>query len=224
MRVLIACEFSGVVRRAFRERGYDAWSCDLLASEDESPYHIQGDATLELLFADRWDLLIAHPPCTYLTNSGSLWLYAQDDPTSEVLKGARRWAAMREGANLFKRFLDAPVRFKAIENPIMHEHAFALIGSRATQFVQPWHFGYQELKATGFHLENLPKLKPTKVIQPPADPKIRRLWARVHQASPGPDRWKVRSRTNPGIAAAMAEQWGAHVMNKLSEGGDNGTR
>lgn len=206
MKVLIGCEFSAKVRDAFRARGHDAYSCDLLPCEGDPQFHLQCDVLELLAQRERWDLGIFHPDCTYLNNAGRRWLYEPDSAT-KPLKGAPRWAAMRKAAEFFLALQRADIPRICIENPIMHDHAFALIGSRATQFVQPWQFGYQELKATGLHLKNLPPLVPTKVLQVPRDPAVRRLWARVHQASPGPDRWKERSRTNPGIAAAMAEQW-----------------
>jgi hypothetical protein len=188
VRVLIACEFSGVVREAFRARGHDAWSCDLLPSEDDSPNHIQGNA-FDLL-DDNWDMMIAHPSCTYLCNSGVRWLHTKPG----------RWTLMEKAANDFKRFLDCRIKRKAVENPVMHKYATAIIGRRADQFVQPWWFGHPEIKATGFHLDGLPPLKPTQIVAG--------RYARVHRASPSPDRWKERSRTLMGIGKAAAEQWG----------------
>lgn len=214
MRVLIACEFSGVVRRAFRARGHEAYSCDLLPAEDgNAAHHYQADVLRVLfdrtfgLYRDDWDLLIAHPECTYLCNSGVRWLY----------KGGRgnvpdvhRWAHMIDGARFFKRLLDAPVPRKAIENPIMHGFGVDYVGSAHDQLIQPWHFGHREMKATCLWLRNLPPLRKTNVVgPPPKDPAEHRKWARVHQASPGPNRWKERSRTLPGIGDAMADQWGS---------------
>jgi hypothetical protein len=189
MRVLVACEFSGIVRAAFRARGHDAISCDLLPAEDGSPHHYQGDA-FGILDAG-WDMLIAHPACTYLCNSGVRWLYEKPD----------RWGLMEEAAGDFRAFLNCRrIPRRVVENPVMHKHAARIVGRRADQFVQPWWFGHPEIKATGFHLEGLPPLKPTRVVSGRTP--------RVHHASPGPDRWKDRSRFLPGIAEAMATQWG----------------
>ncbi len=182
MRVLIACEFSGIVRDAFIAKGHDAWSCDLLPTERPGP-HIQGDI-LEVL-AQGWDLMIAHPPCTYLAVSGARWFKDRE--------------VEQYGALLFVRALmKAPIARIAIENPI------SVISTRIRkpeQIIQPWMFGHGETKATCLWLKNLPKLKPTAVVSGRNQ--------RVHNASPGPNRWKERSRTLQGIAEAMADQWGS---------------
>lgn len=186
MKVLVACEFSGVVRRAFRERGHEAWSCDLLPSEDGSAYHFVGDVRPHLaggLFGVAWDLLIAHPPCTHLAVSGARWFHEKREEQAEALAFVRA-------------LLEAPIPRIAVENPI------SIISSRIRkpdQIVQPWQFGHGETKATCFWLKNLPKLQPTNIVEG--------RHARVHREPPGPNRWKARSRTMPGIAAAMAEQW-----------------
>lgn len=187
MRVLVACESSGEVRRAFRERGHDAWSADLLPADDGSPFHFTGDAVERL--GDGWNLLIAHPPCTRLCNSGVRWLAERD-----------LWAEMREGAALFLAFLNAPIERVAVENPVMHGHARAIIGRRADFTIQPWQFGHGEVKRTCFWTRGLPPLTPTHVVDGRE--------ARVHRLPPGQDRWKDRSKTYSGIAAAMADQWG----------------
>jgi hypothetical protein len=193
--ILVACEFSGIVRDAFIAAGHDAVSCDLLPSERPGP-HIIGDAR-DVVADVRPDLLIAHPPCTYLANSGVRWLYGG--------KGARRdesrWAEMVESAVFFSELLNAPVPMVAVENPIMHRHGRQIVGVEPTQIVQPWMFGHGEVKATCWWLHGLPPLKPTRIV---AGRK-----PRVHYASPGPDRWKERSRTLTGMAEAMAQQWGA---------------
>ena len=196
MRVLVACEYSGVVRDAFLAKGHDALSCDLLPTDVPGP-HYQGDVFD--IIDKGWDLMIAHPPCTYLSNSGVRWLYSQ--------KG--RWANMRDGAVFFRRLLIADIPRVAVENPIMHGHAAHIIGQPQTQIVQPWMFGHPETKATGLWLCSLPPLTETDNVreQMLTLPKAERN--RVHYASPGPDRWKLRSTTYTGIAQAMAEQWGA---------------
>lgn len=197
MRVLVACEFSGTVRRAFESRGHDAWSCDLLPAEDGSNRHITGDARDHL--NDGWDLLmVAHPPCTRLCNSGVRWLTTPPPgKTTEQMRGE-----LEEGAALFSAFWNAPIDRVCIENPVMHRHAKALIENYepSAQSVQPWQFGHGETKRTCFWLRNLPPLIPTDVVEGRE--------ARVHRMPPGPDRWKERSRFFKGIAEAMAEQWG----------------
>jgi hypothetical protein len=209
LRVLVACEFSGVVRRAFAARGHDAWSCDLLPAEDRSNRHIVGDAR-ELL-GDGWDLLmVAHPPCTRLCNSGVRWLHAA--PPGRTL--AEMWADLDDAVALFRAFWEAPIPRVAVENPVMHRHARERIpgAPRPSQVVQPWWFGAPAFKATGFYLRGLPPLVPTaRLVPPKPGTDEHKRWSFVHRASPGPDRWKVRARTFPAIAEAMAEQWGGHA-------------
>jgi hypothetical protein len=186
VRVLVACEFSGIVRDAFIAAGHDAVSCDLLPSERPGPHFI-GDV-LDLLvpfWNGYYDLLIAHPPCTYLAVSGARWMKDRPQETADALAFVRA-------------LLDAPVPRIALENPV------SIISSRIRkpdQIVQPWWFGHGEVKATCLWLKNLPKLVPTDIVDGRTP--------RVHFASPGPDRWKERSRTLTGIAAAMAAQWGS---------------
>lgn len=194
MKILVACEYSGRVREAFRKQGHDAWSCDILPSDDNSPYHIQGDV-LEIL-NDGWDLMVAHPPCTYLSNSGVQYLHTRPG----------RWELMREGAEFFAKLLNAPIPLIAVENPIMHKYSVEIIGRRQDQLIQPWMFGEDASKATCLWLKGLPKLTPTNVI------KKKRYANQTPSGSnkfgPGPDRWKLRSTTFQGIADAMGEQWG----------------
>jgi hypothetical protein len=196
-RVLVACEFSGTVRRAFAARGHDAWSCDLLPDEGGSNRHIVGD--VRDILADGWDLLIvAHPPCTRLCNSGVRWLFRP--PPGRT--AAQMQAELVSGAELFSACWNAPVERIAVENPVMHRHAKALIVNYRppAQSVQPWQFGHGETKRTCLWLRNLPPLVPTRIVEGRE--------ARVHRMPPGPDRWKERSRFFPGIAEAMADQWG----------------
>jgi hypothetical protein len=203
MRVLVACEFSGIVRDAFRAQGHDAWSCDLLPTEADPRWHIQGDAE-ELAYTGGWDLMIAHPPCTYLSNAGVRHLHSIPSRNGVLTKvhGAERWAAMEMGALFFKSLLDAPIPRIAVENPIMHKYAIAEIGRRQDQVVQPWMFGEPVQKAVGLWLVGLPLLLPTGPI-------CQERHQLVHKMSPSPDRAHKRSRFFPGIAAAMAAQWGA---------------
>jgi hypothetical protein len=194
MRVLIACEFSGVVRRAFRSKGHDAWSCDLLAAEDDSEFHIQGDV-FQHLHMD-WDAMIFHWPCTRICNSGVRWLYGGKGTVIDPM----RWGLMEQDAECFRKLLQAPIPKVAGENPIPHRYALKRIGRKYDQIIQPWQHGHGEMKSTCLWLRGLPLLKPTIIVDG------RR--PRVHWESPGPDRWKNRSRTLNGIASAMAEQWG----------------
>lgn len=185
-RILVACEYSGRVREAFRKLGHDAWSCDLLPAEDGSEFHEQCDVGDIIL--DKWDLVIAHPPCTYLCNSGVRWLTTEPG----------RVRKMKLACDFFKMFLELPR--VCIENPVMHGHAKKLIGVQQTQVIQPWQFGHGETKATCLWLKDLPKLLPTNIVEGRE--------GKVHAMPPGPDRGKERSRTYQGIADAMAEQWG----------------
>ncbi|MGI9360945.1 MAG: hypothetical protein ACR2O7_05175 [Parasphingorhabdus sp.] len=197
MRVLVACEFSGVVRNAFLDRGHDAWSCDLLPSEDGSNRHITGD--VRDILDDGWDLLmVAHPPCTRLCNSGVRWL--SKPPKGKTLD--QMWRELDEGASLFSDLWNADIPRIAIENPVMHKHAKERIRGyqEFAQSVQPWQFGHGETKRTCFWLKNLPKLQPTNIVEGREQ--------RVFRMPPGLDRWKERSRTFQGIASAMADQWG----------------
>jgi hypothetical protein len=197
MRVLIGCEFSGVVREAFRNNGHDAWSCDILPAEDGSRFHLQGDVRGYL--AAGWDLGIFHPPCTRLCNSGVRWL--SSPPPGKTRDQMQQ--ELRDGAELFSDMWNAPIERVCVENPVMHRHAKALIRNyqEPAQSVQPWQFGHGEVKRTCFWLRNLPPLVPTNIVEGRTP--------RVHHMSPGPNRWKERSRFFSGIAEAMATQWGS---------------
>lgn len=200
MKVLVACEFSGRVRDAFRARGHDAWSCDLIPTEVDG-LHIQGDV-FDVLGAD-WDLMIAHPPCTYLCNSGARWLYNKDGTKNED-----RWREMKVAAGFFWGLLCCGVRKIAVENPIPHKHAIKEIGRTYDQLIQPYQFGHPERKATCLWLKGLPKLKPTKDVRAEMEALPKSKAQRIHYTSPGPERAKIRSITFQGIADAMAGQWG----------------
>lgn len=198
-RVLIGCEVSGTVRRAFLARGYDAWSCDLQPAEDGSNRHIRGD--VRDLLNDGWDLLaVMHPPCTRLCNSGVRWLHVP--PPGRTAADMR--AELEEGAALFSACWNAPIERIAVENPVMHKHAKALIRNFEphAQSIQPWQFGDGEAKRTCFWLKGLPLLVPTHPAKPAT------VTHRVWRMPPGPDRQKERSRFFPGVANAMAAQWG----------------
>lgn len=201
MRVLIACECSGVVRRAFRALGHDAWSCDLKPAEDGSDHHIQGDA-IAAAYSGGWDLMIGHPECTFLANSGAKHLYA--GMRAENGPEPHRWARMGAAAAFFLTLWNAPIERIALENPVMLGHPRRLFNIQApAQTIQPWMFGHPETKATCLWLKGLPMLKATEIVAGRA--------ARVHRMAPGPNRKTDRSRTLAGIAAAMAEQWGGET-------------
>ena len=185
MNVLIACEFSGIARDAFIERGHSAFSCDLLPTEQLGP-HLLGpiEKGLNGWAGETWDLMIAFPPCTYLAVSGARWFKGREREQEEALRFVRL-------------LLNAPIRRIALENPV------GVISTRIRkpdQYIQPWEYGTPEVKRTGLWLKNLPLLEPTNIVEGRK--------TRVHYESPGPNRWKNRSRTLPGIAAAMADQWG----------------
>ena len=181
MKVLIACEFSGTVREAFRKRGHDAWSCDLLDTEILGQ-HIIGDI-LQILDQD-WDLMIAHPPCTHLAVSGAAWF-------------KYKTAEQKDALEFVRKLINAPIHKIALENPIS---VISTKIRKPDQIIQPWQFGHGETKATCLWLKNLPKLIPTNIVDG-REQRFHNLW-------PSPDRWKIRSRTFQGIADAMAEQWG----------------
>lgn len=212
MRVLVACEFSGIVRDAFLARGHDALSCDLLPTEKPGP-HFQGD--VREIIGDDWDLMIGHPPCTFLTNSGALRLYMplteadrEAGLTKRYLRDEERWDNMYEAADFFNYLWSAPIPRIALENPIMHGHAAKETGGKATQYIQPYEFGHLESKRTGLRLKNLPPLVPVTDLKEEMMAQPLKVRQRILSLSPGPNRWKDRSRTYTGIAEAMADQWG----------------
>jgi hypothetical protein len=193
MRVLVACEFSGVVRDAFAAQGHDAWSCDLIPT-DKGDKHIVGD--VQDILTDGWDLMIAHPPCTYLSVSGMHW----------TTRGLRDPQLTEDALAFVQQLMDAPIERIAVENPI------SIISSRIrkpNQIIQPWWFGHDASKKTCLWLKNLPLLTPTDKL--PGDSKTRRgnqTASGQNKLPPSPDRWKLRSITFEGIAQAMAKQWG----------------
>lgn len=203
MNVLIAQECSGRIRNAFRHLGHNAWSCDLQPDETGSLYHMQCD--IREVLDSRWDLMIAHPVCRYLANSGVRWL--STGTTKETAED--RWQKMEQAVADYKMFQDAPIKYKAIENPVMHRYAKERLQIVTRQIVQPWWFGDPAFKATGLELYNLPPLVPTNKLTPPLPgTEEHKKWSAVHREPPGPDREKNRSRTFPGMAATMASQWG----------------
>lgn len=199
MKILVACEYSGKVREAFRKQGHEVWSCDLLESDDKSPFHIQGDVTP--LLTQGWDLMVAHPPCTYLSNSGVSWMMNKNG----TIKNQDRWNKMIEGAEFFRTLLDAPIPKIAIENPIMHKYAIEIVGRRQDQVIQPFWFGEDAKKATCLWLKNLPPLKPTNLII--KDRYANQTASGQNKLPPSKDRWKLRSETYQGIADAIGNQF-----------------
>lgn len=208
MKVLVACEFSGVVRDAFAQRGHDAWSCDLLPTEKPGQ-HIEGDCLAAIQDCGPWDLMVAHPPCTYLCQSGSRWLFETPaNPTAGNKFGVERIAAMDEGVAFFLALLNAPVPRVAIENPMPHTWAMQRINRPYDQRVQPWYFGDPQKKGTCLWLRGLPPLMPTTVTPPPKGLEAVMAWEAIWRCPPGPLRGHIRSKTFGGIAEAMADQWG----------------
>ena len=205
MKILVACEMSGRVRDAFRAKGHDAWSCDIEDTIANPRWHIKDDVLNHL--DEGWDMMIGHPVCRYLANSGAKHLYLgmkkENGPCPE------RWKNMRKAAEFFLKLWNAPIAKVAIENPIMHCHAKRLIGMKQTQLIQPWHFGHRKMKATCLWIRGLSQLSPTDIVGPPPKaPEERKAWAEVHRMAPSADREMKRSLTYQGIANAMSEQWG----------------
>ena len=203
MKVLVACESSGRVRHAFQKAGHFAWSCDIKPNEmGHDLWHYQDDIRNVLAkHAHKFDLMIAHPDCTYLANSGVQWLEKKQGRVEEM------WAA----AGLYYFLWSQPIPRICIENPVMHGRAMALLHMLPKrQFVQPWWFGEPMFKRTGYSLKGLPPLVPTNILTPPkAGTEDHKAWSWVHRCPPGPERKTIRSRTPIGIADAMAAQWGA---------------
>ena len=204
--VLIACEHSGAIRDKCIDNDILAFSCDLLKGEGEhTGFHIQGDIfeTYENL-KDRYNIkmMIAHPSCTYLTNAGISWMWTDKKSASKT--GFDRYKAMLEACNFFNDLRDLPIEFKALENPIPHKYAKAIIG-KYDMITQPYHHGHEESKATCFWLDNLPPLFKTKVVKPVKG-------SAMHKLPPSKDRWKLRSKTYDGISQAIVDQWIKPVM------------
>lgn len=189
MKILVACEYSGTVRRAFRALGHDAWSCDILPADDNSPHHLQGDV---LQFLNQgWDLMIAHPPCTHLAVSGARWF-------------KHKQKEQKEAIDFFMALVNAPIPKIAVENPVC---IMSTQYRKPDQVIHPWQFGHPERKATCLWLKDLPPLVPTNVVKEEMEQLPRNKQHRIHLIPPGKDRWKIRSLTYEGIAKAMAEQW-----------------
>jgi len=205
MKVVIGCEFSGVVGQAFQDVGCDVTTSDLLPSENPNVRHYQGDI-FELLKKERFDLGIFHPPCFRICNSGVMWLEKRN-----------LWDEMKKACLFFKALLEADIDKIAVENPIPHKYALKIIGKKYNQIIQPYMFGHPERKATCLWLKNLPELKPTKDVKKRMESLPKKEAQRIYYTSPGKDRWKIRSRTFKGIAQAMASQWGVGKANQNAD-------
>ena len=196
MKILVGCEFSGIVREAFRKHGHNAWSCDLLSADDKSEYHIQDDILNHL--DENWDIAIFHPPCTFLTISANKWYKDELDMFSE------RQNSRIDAIKFFMQLINCNIPKVAVENPI------GVMSSRyrkPDQILQPWMFGHGETKATCLWLKGLPKLEPTDIVSGREQ--------RLHYLPKTDDRWKLRSITFQGIADAMAKQWTKPIQRTL---------
>lgn len=217
MRILIACERSGVVRGAFRKLGHEAWSCDLVPAEDSQDHHFQTDIrkllTSKYYGAHYWDAMIAFPDCTFLCNSGVLRLYKGGKKVNG--RDQQRWLNMQAAALFFRELLEVDIPRVGLENPIMHGHAAEIIMQAPAQSIQPYQFGEDASKRTCLWLKNLPLLTPTKYIEPRIE-NGRKLWSNQtpsgqNKLGPSPTRGITRARTYQGIGDAMALQWGGLV-------------
>lgn len=205
MRILVACEHSGTVKSAFAEKGHDVTSCDLKPCEIDPSTHHEGDVT-PLLDQD-WDMIIAHPECTYMTNSGVCWLYRDCKATTV----SERWELLNEATEFFSLFLNHKCPRICIENPIMHKHAKKRITNyvEPAQIIQPWHHGSPHFKATCLWLKGLTPLQDSnRLIPPKKGTEEYKDWSKLHLLPPGPKRAEQRSRTFPEIAQSMVKQWG----------------
>jgi len=210
MKILVACEESQAVTIELRKLGHEAYSADIQDCSGGYPeWHIKGDV-LEIL-NDGWDMMIAHPPCTRLTNAGRRWMH--NPPKGKTM--VQMWSDFFDGVEFYRAIRSANIPKIAIENPIMHDHARELLGKESRNIVQPWWFGDKAFKATGFELINLPglisnlpgNLPGGRLVPPKSGTDEHKEWSAIHRMSPGPERAKLRSKTYPGTAKAMAEQW-----------------
>lgn len=204
MRIIVGLERSGIIRRALRDAGHEAYSNDLVPADDGSEFHLQMDVR-EAIAMGGWDAGIFHPVCRILANSGSKHLYK--GMRKENGPNAERWAALREAVDLFLACWNADIPRVAVENPIIHRHARELIGVGPTQIIQPWMHGHPESKGTGLWLRHLPPLMPTNIVWAEMMARSKKDRNRIHYMPPSADRERLRSETYPGIAAAMVSQW-----------------
>lgn len=203
LKVLLGCEESQEVCKAFRALGHEAYSNDIIECSGGHPeWHLQMDVCEAIEYAD-WDLAVFFTPCTYSCNSGIRWMYNKDGSIDKA-----RWILMKEYADMLRLALNSKIPHVGCENPIPHKYALGVIGRRYDQIIQPWQFGHGETKATCLWLKGLPLLNPTEVVEG----REQRIW----KMPPGADRAKLRSKTYPGIARAMAQQWSEYVLNLKS--------
>lgn len=207
MKILVACEESQAVTIELRKLGHEAYSCDIIdCSGGHHEWHIKGDA-VEVAHGAVWDMMIAHPPCTRLTNAGRRWLH--NPPPGKTM--VQMWREFFEGVQLYAALRNAPIPKIAIENPVMHDHAREALGIIKRHVVQPWWFGDMAFKATGWELKGLNPLvessESLRAIVPKPGTDEHKKWSIIHRCPPGKDRAKIRSKTFPGMARAIAEQW-----------------
>jgi len=228
VKILVACEESQAVTIELRKLGHEAYSCDLKKCSGGKPqWHLKCDVLSvidggafvtesgEEIVIDKWDMMIAHPVCKFLTNSGVRWLWI--GKKSDGIKNFERWDNLKKGAEFFVKLMNADIPLIAIENPIPHKYAIDLIGSKYDQLVQPYHFGHTESKATCFWLKGLNSLVHRNNVYKQMMKLPKKERCKVHFASPGPDREALRSKTYQGIARAMAEQWAGELKEQPSE-------
>lgn len=209
MKGVVLCEFSGVVSGAFRAAGIECWSCDLLPTEGDPSWHLQQDA-IEVAYTMQWDFAIMHPECTLLANSGSKHLYIDGKKSNGPYWP--RWEEMEDGAHFYRKLRDAPIKFKATENPVMHGAAIKATGRGKVHYYHPHYFGDPYFKLTGLEIEGFPPLVRTHYMNvPKPGTEEHKRWSKVHRMAPSADRGKERARFEPGFARVMANQWGAFL-------------
>lgn len=215
IRGVVLCEFSGTVSAAFREQGIECWSNDILPTEGDPRWHIQEDAR-KVAYQGGWDFAIMHPECRLLANSGTKHLYIGGKKENGIYWP--RWEEMEEGAHFYRTLRDAPIKFKAIENPIMHGHAIKATGRGTVHYYHPHFFGDPFVKNTGFELIGFPPLIRTHFMKvPKAGTPEGRKWAKCHHIGPSERRGLERARFEPGFARAMAKQWGSFLRGQRQE-------
>jgi len=218
LKVLVGCEFSGVVRDAFRDLGHDAWSCDLQPCERSNEFHYRCDAIMAIRW-DNWDLMVAHPPCDHLSLSGARWcadhwVACKKHPAGKYWHdGSAKRSAREQSASFFRQLWEAPIKHICLENPM--SMASTLVAPK-NQTIHPWEFGHPEQKTTWLWLKNLPHLVPTNNVRDEMMKLPKNVREKVWSVPPGETRKNDRSRSYEGIAKAMSEQWSRHILNNLT--------
>lgn len=213
MKGIVLCEFSGVVSSAFRKRGLECWSCDVLPTEGDPAWHIQADAR-EVAYSYNWDFAIMHPECKILANSGSKHLFINGK--KENGPNWSRWEEMEDAAHFYRVLRDAPIKFKAVENPVMHGAAIKATRRGKTWFYHPHYFGDPFFKLTGLEIINFPPLRRTHFMKPPRPgTEEHKAWSKTHRMPPSATRGLERAKFEPGFAAAMAAQWGSFLLGEI---------